>query len=207
MIAGADGSLGHLFGFQHLLLATARLFGSREQWSELLASTAARDWFWGNALNPLDRRTTDRRTRAGSLPGRRHQELHVGAIDADRLIISASPPGESRLIVAAIPAKREGIVLRHDWDNIGQRQTDSGSAEFHAVEVREDEILKTPGPLGSVFASLRPCIAQLTLANIYLGIAEVRSRSRATLRRTRRARGSPPGSRRSRPILYAPTFR
>jgi alkylation response protein AidB-like acyl-CoA dehydrogenase len=32
--------------------------------------------------------------------------------------------------------------------------------------------LDTPGPLGSTFASLRPCLAQLILANVYLGIAE-----------------------------------
>jgi alkylation response protein AidB-like acyl-CoA dehydrogenase len=40
------------------------------------------------------------------------------------------------------------------------------------VVVADDELLVTPGPLGSVFASLRPCIAQLVLVNVYLGLAE-----------------------------------
>jgi alkylation response protein AidB-like acyl-CoA dehydrogenase len=62
--------------------------------------------------------------------------------------------------------------LRDDWDNIGQRQTDSGSVAFRALRVDDHELLRTPGPLGSPFASLRPCIAQLVLVNVYLGLAE-----------------------------------
>jgi alkylation response protein AidB-like acyl-CoA dehydrogenase len=40
------------------------------------------------------------------------------------------------------------------------------------VAVFEDEILSSPGPLGSPFATLRPLIAQLSLINVYVGIAE-----------------------------------
>ena len=32
--------------------------------------------------------------------------------------------------------------------------------------------MASPGPLGSVFASLRPCLAQAILANVFLGIGE-----------------------------------
>jgi alkylation response protein AidB-like acyl-CoA dehydrogenase len=76
------------------------------------------------------------------------------------------------LVVAAIPTARAGIEIHDDWDNMGQRQTDSGSVSFHAVEVTEAEILRTPGPLGSVWASLRPCLAQAVLANVFLGLRE-----------------------------------
>jgi alkylation response protein AidB-like acyl-CoA dehydrogenase len=64
------------------------------------------------------------------------------------------------------------VVTLDDWDNMGQRQTDSGSVEFHDVVVEEDELLRTPGPMGSVFASLRPCLAQLILTHIYLGLGQ-----------------------------------
>ena len=74
--------------------------------------------------------------------------------------------------MAAIPSNRQGIIVYDDWDNMGQRQTDSGSVTFERVELFEDEILGPPGPLGSPFASLRPLIAQLMLSNIYLGIAQ-----------------------------------
>jgi alkylation response protein AidB-like acyl-CoA dehydrogenase len=95
-----------------------------------------------------------------------------GARDADALIVSALDAATGKLVVAAIPGDRAGIVAHDDWDNMGQRQTDSGTVVFRGVRVREDEILANPGPFGTTFASTRPLIAQLTLANVYLGIAE-----------------------------------
>jgi alkylation response protein AidB-like acyl-CoA dehydrogenase len=171
ILSRADSAVAHVFGFHHLLLATARLFGKREQWVPLFADTAKNAWFWGNALNPLDTRTTIAE-RHGAFILNGHKSFCSGARDSDRLIVSALPAGGGRLVVAAIPTAREGVHLRDDWDNIGQKQTDSGGADFTDVVVTQAEILDTPGPLGSTFASLRPCIAQLVLANVYLGIAE-----------------------------------
>jgi len=171
-IARVDGSLAHVFGFHHLLLATLRLFGPKEQWAPWFADSAKNSWFWGNALNPLDRRTSIVEVASGEYSVTGTKSFCSGALDSDRLVISANPNGEARLVIAAIPTNRSGIRLHKDWDNIGQRQTDSGSVDFTDVRVFETEILKAPGPLGSVFASLRPCIAQLTLANVFLGIAE-----------------------------------
>lgn len=172
-IAGVDASLAHLFAFHHLMLATVRLYGPEEQWGPLFESTAREGWFWGNALNPLDRRT--RIEPAGEEGVYRitgTKSFCSGASDSDMLIVSALRPDQPGLVVAAIPTRREGIVVHDDWDNMGQRQTDSGSVSFDAVTVREAEILRRPGPLGSPFASLRSCIAQAVLVNIYLGIAE-----------------------------------
>jgi alkylation response protein AidB-like acyl-CoA dehydrogenase len=170
-LARADGSLAHLFGFHHLLLATVRLFGARAQWTRLQEDTARNAWFWGNALNPRDPRTRLARAADGYvLSG--SKSFCSGASDADMLVVSALAEADGRLAVAAIPATRPGIAVLDDWDSMGQRQTDSGTVEFHGVRVAEDELLRTPGPLGSVFASLRPCIAQLVLCNVYLGLGE-----------------------------------
>lgn len=171
LISRADSSLGHLFGFQHLLLATARLFGTSEQWQPLFRATALERWFWGNALNPLEQTTTI--TSHGShfeVNGRK--SFSSGSVDADQLLISALDAHSNKLVIAAIPAQRKGVVVVGDWDNMGQRQTDSGTVEFHQVRVSQNEIFCDPGPLGSTFASLRPLIAQLTLVNVYTGIAE-----------------------------------
>ncbi|MDO2290989.1 monooxygenase, partial [Escherichia coli] len=65
-----------------------------------------------------------------------------------------------------------GISLGQDWDNMGQRQTDSGSAIFERVRVEESELLLDPGPLSTPFACLRPLIAQLIFTEVFLGIAE-----------------------------------
>jgi alkylation response protein AidB-like acyl-CoA dehydrogenase len=86
--------------------------------------------------------------------------------------VSALDAATGKLVVAAIPGDRPGVTANDDWDNMGQRQTDSGSVVFDDVLVNEGEVLSTPGPLGSTFASLRPLIAQLSLCNVYLGIAE-----------------------------------
>jgi len=170
-IARVDGSVGHVFGFQHLLLATLRLFGSPEQWRPLFAQTAERRWFWGNALNPLDTRTTVTwRGDTGTLRG--VKSFCSGARDSDHLVVSAIDPETSKLIVGAIPSDRKGLTIHADWDNMGQRQTDSGSVTLDGVELKRSELLVSPGPLGSPFASLRPCIAQLVLSNVYLGLAQ-----------------------------------
>jgi alkylation response protein AidB-like acyl-CoA dehydrogenase len=169
-LARVDGSLAHLFGFHHLLLATTRLFGDTWQWQGAYAGTVTDRWFWGNALNPLDTRTAIRPDGdAHVVDG--DKSFCSGARDSDRLIISALDP-ERRLVVAAIPTARDGVQIHDDWDNMGQRQTDSGSVAFRGVRVADHEILRTPGPLGSVRASLRPCLAQAILANVFLGLGE-----------------------------------
>jgi alkylation response protein AidB-like acyl-CoA dehydrogenase len=170
-IAQADGSLAHVFGFQHLMLATLRLFAAPAQWQAWFRDSVEQRWFWGNALNPLDPRTSlTWQGDLGRIDG--HKSFCSGALDSDMLIVSALDAQTHKLVIAAIPTGRAGIELHDDWDCIGQRQTDSGSARFDNVVVSRAELLATPGPLGSTFASLRPCIAQLILCNVYVGIAQ-----------------------------------
>jgi len=170
--ARVDSSLAHLFGFQHLMLASVLLYGSQAQSDWLLAETVRHKWFWGNALNPLDKRTslTPAQHDRYVLNGRK--SFCSGALDSDMLFVSAIRFHDQKFMVATIPSSREGIRIYDDWDSIGQRQTDSGSVEFRDVLVAQDEFLLTPGPLGSTRSSLRSCIAQLILSNIFLGLAE-----------------------------------
>lgn len=170
-LAQADSSIAHVFGFHHLMLATVRLFGRQDQWQPWLEQTARRQWFWGNALNPLDDRT------ACSVHGSWHElngqkSFCSGALDSEMLVVSARQQGSRQLVVAALPTGRSGVSVAPDWDNFGQRQTDSGSVTFQSVRVELYELLADPGPLSTPFSCLRPLVAQLVLANIYLGIAE-----------------------------------
>jgi len=167
--ARVDPSMAHLFGFHHLLLATVRLFGRPEQWQQAYREAVLQPLFWGNALNPLDPGTALVQEGARLL-FKGKKSFCSGALDSDRLIVSAHRQG--KLVLAAIPSTRAGLIFHADWDNMGQRQTDSGSVEFQDVAVEESELLVNPGPLSSPFAALRPCIAQLSLANVYLGIAQ-----------------------------------
>ena len=172
VFARVDSSIAHLFGFQHLMLASVSLYGSCAQTEELFSETVRNKWFWGNALNPLDKRTSlTSKYGAGYLINGR-KSFCSGAIDSDMLIVSAIRSADEKFMVAAIPSDRPGIRILDDWDAMGQRQTDSGTVEFCEVAAGQGEFLKTPGPLGSVKASLRSCIAQLILSNIFLGVAE-----------------------------------
>ncbi|WP_312934324.1 acyl-CoA dehydrogenase family protein [Pseudomonas sp.] len=170
--AKVDSSLAHVFGFHHLMLATVRLFSRPDQWQPWFEQSARQHWFWGNALNPLDTRTVLKRF-DGWYEFSGKKSFCSGASDSQMLIASAiDESAGGKLLIAAIPSGRTGITLHGDWDNIGQRQTDSGSATFERVRVEQNELLLDPGPLSTPFAGLRPLIAQLHFTHIFLGITE-----------------------------------
>jgi alkylation response protein AidB-like acyl-CoA dehydrogenase len=138
----------------------------------LVRTDRAQNWFWGNALNPLDTRTVVKDF-GGWREFSGKKSFCSGASDSEMLIASAvDESAGGKLLIAAIPSGRSGITLHNDWNNIGQRQTDSGSATFERVRVEESELLLDPGPLSTPFACLRPLIAQLTFTHMFLGIAE-----------------------------------
>ena len=170
-IARVDSSIAQVFAFQFLMLASIRLYGSESQWQQYFRLTAERNLWWGNALNPLDNRTIARKVTGGYVFSGQ-KSFCSGSMDSDYLIVSAIEEGSGKFLVAAVPTNRSGIHLNGDWDNIGQRQTDSGSAEFTQLRVDDSELLMQPGPLSSPFASVRSLVAQLIFTNIYLGIAE-----------------------------------
>lgn len=170
-IARVDSSIAQVFAFQFLMLTSLRLYGDEAQWQHYFKLTARQNLWWGNALNPLDNRTVARKE-AGGYTFSGQKSFCSGSMDSDYLIVSAIEEGSGKFLVAAVPTNRAGIHLKGDWDNIGQRQTDSGSAEFHQLWVNDGELLMNPGPLSSPFASLRSLVAQLIFTNIYLGIAE-----------------------------------
>lgn len=170
--ARVDSSIAHVFGFHHLMLATVRLFARPDQWQTWFKLTASHNWFWGNTLNPLDTRTVSRQ-RQGWREFSGQKSFCSGANDSEMLIASAvDEAAGGKLLIAAIPSGRSGITLHNDWHNMGQRQTDSGSVTFKRVRVEESDLLLDPGPLSTPFACLRPLIAQLHFANVFLGIAE-----------------------------------
>lgn len=168
-LARVDSSVAHLFAFHHLMLATVQLFGRPAQWEPWLRHTARHDWFWGNALNPLDRRAVCQPC-DGWIELSGAKSFCSGALDSEMLIVSGYL--DEQLLVAAVPTARSGINIIQDWDNMGQRQTDSGSIHFERLRVEHSEVLSAPGPLTTSLSSLRPLIAQLILTNIYIGIAE-----------------------------------
>lgn len=185
-VAAADGSLGHVLGFHYLVSVVPHLIGSEQQRRFYYQQTAKENWFWGNAFNPplVSSVYPDQIvgwkvviTQDGDAYRLNGTNFYCsGATGSDILVISALKPGIDRLtrsfVAGAIPTNREGVTINNDWNNFGQRQTDSGSVTFQDVRVQKEELFLDPGPFRQAFATLRTCISQLTLTNVYLGLAE-----------------------------------
>lgn len=169
--AQVDSSIAHVWGFHHLLLATVQLFAAPDQWQPWLEQTARKQWFWGNALNPLDTRTQVQRE-GDHWVFSGHKSFCSGALDSQMLIASGLDAESGKLLLAAVPTDRAGIHIHSDWDCFGQRQTDSGSAHFDQVRVAQRELLLDPGPLSTPRSTLRPLLAQLIFVHMFLGQAE-----------------------------------
>ena len=168
--AKVDSAIAHVFSYHHLGVTIPHIFGSTEQKEKFYAETVKNNWFWCNALNPLDRRAT--LTRYGDIWHLNGiKSFCSGSKDSDILPITAVNQETSELTVLAIPTKREGVTIHDDWDNMGQRQTDSGSISFEQVEVYPQEIFGNRAQSDCPFKTIRACLTQLNLANIYLGIA------------------------------------
>ena len=166
--AKVDSSIAHIFSYHHLGVVTPHIFGNAQQAERHYRQTARNNWFWCNGFNPLDRRVV--------LTPDGHR-FHIngtksfcsGSVDSDLIPISAVQEGFNGFRIVVVPTQREGVVVHQDWDNMGQRQTDSGSITFNNVVINVDEIL-TPDPIQEAFKTFRSCLTQITFANIYLGI-------------------------------------
>lgn len=171
IIASADSSMAHIYAFHHLLIATVQLFSQADQYAPWFKATAEGQLFWGNSLNPLDQRVKFEQQSEDLFTFHGDKSFSSGAMDSDMLLCSAHDAA-GKLWIAVIPSQREGVQFLGDWNNMGQRQTDSGTTHFEQVQIARDELLLNPGPLSTAYASLRPLIAQLIFVHLFLGVAE-----------------------------------
>jgi alkylation response protein AidB-like acyl-CoA dehydrogenase len=171
-LAKVDGSMAHLLGYHFLCLTSVHLYGSEQQKEKLYRETAENDWFWGNAFNPRDENLVVKQE-GNSLRLNGKKSFCSGATDSDQLLISAKSPDQDRPLIAVIPTKRTGIVIKDDWDSFGQRQTDSGTVIFNDVVLETEEVLNFYEQYpDSLFPTLRTHIAQTILVHVLLGVAE-----------------------------------
>jgi alkylation response protein AidB-like acyl-CoA dehydrogenase len=171
ILARADSALAHVFGFHHLQLAGIQLYGTQQQQRRFLTQTVEQRLFWGNALNPLDRRTTAADADYGFvLDGVKN--FSSGSVGSDWLTISAWHEPSQSALIGVVPTRQQGVEVQADWDAFGQRQTDSGNVHFTRVSLPSTQVLQAPGHAPTPQATLRSQVAQLIMANLYLGIGE-----------------------------------
>jgi alkylation response protein AidB-like acyl-CoA dehydrogenase len=168
-IARVDSALAHLLGFQFLQVVTVDLWGNAAQRANWLQGTVEHRWWWGNAVNPLDTRLIAQTDGAGGWRLHGKKGFCSGTTGSQMMTVSAHDPVTGNPVFAVVPTSRAGITAHDDWDPIGQRQTDSGTVSFDAVEVRAAEVLHRPD---TPRASLRTLVSQLVLTNLFVGIAQ-----------------------------------
>ena len=95
--------------------------------------------------------------------------------------------GTDKHIFAIVPSRQDGIVFHDDWDNLGQRLTESGSVTVDDVRVPWEQ---AAGYVDREFQprtynTLNVPLIQLVFTNFYLGIAEGALRTATTYTRHR----------------------
>jgi alkylation response protein AidB-like acyl-CoA dehydrogenase len=185
-VAKADGSIGQLLGYHYLWNWAARLVATREQW-EFVEAEAARDqWFFGGAVNPRDNDVTV--TEDGDelvFTGRK--TFSTGSRVSDVTVLEGVLEGTDKHVFAIVPSDSEGLTFHDDWDNIGQRLTESGGVTLDGV--------RTPWASAAgyvdkefqprVYNTLNVPTIQLVFVSFYLGIAAGALETAATYTRTK----------------------
>ena len=172
-IARGDTSIAHLVGYHYAQTRIAHLFGTPEQADELSRRNAEQKLFWGGVQNPRggSKLVLTRDGDGFRLNGRR--SFASGASLGDYLSVTALYEGE--LVFISLPAGREGFKALGDWDNMGQRLTDSGGVEFQDTRVERSEILGPDPITGRTFTPYQTLVTphwQLAFVNFYIGTAE-----------------------------------
>lgn len=173
ILARADSALAHVYAFHHLQMATIDFYGNAGQRRHLFGATVSQRLFWGNALNPLDKRcVATARDDGFMLNG--IKSFCSGSVGADWLIVSAWDQAVNGALIGALPATQAGLTVQADWDAFGQKQTDSGNVLFEDVALPAALVLQAPSATPALTSrmTLRTQISQLIMANLYLGIGQ-----------------------------------
>ncbi len=98
----------------------------------------------------------------------------TGSKVSDLTVLEGVLEGTDQHIFAIVPSAQDGIVFADDWDNIGQRLTESGSVRITNVRISWDDaagyVNREFRPL--VYNTLNLPAIQLVFTNLYLGIAQ-----------------------------------
>ncbi|WP_327169140.1 acyl-CoA dehydrogenase family protein [Streptomyces subrutilus] len=171
-VSRADGSIGQLLGYHYLWNWAARLVGTREQWEHVEAEAAGNRWFFGGAVNPRDadvRVTED----GDDLVFTGRKTFSTGSRISDVTVLEGVFEGTDQHVFAIVPSDSAGLTFHDDWDNIGQRLTESGGVTLDGVRA------PWSSAAGYVDRKFRPRTyntlnvptIQLVFVNLYLGIA------------------------------------
>ena len=170
-IAAVDSALAHVLAFHHLQVATVVIYGTPDQQQRWLSATVREQGWWGNAMNPIDRRLEAHDGADGDLVLEGTKSFCSGTTGSSYMTLSAVPAAGGPMLLGIVPTQQPGIAVLDDWDPIGQRQTDSNAVVFTQVALPARDVIRASDAVPTAFHTLRTTIGQLVLVNLYLGIA------------------------------------
>ena len=185
-IAAGDGSIGQLIGYHYLWTWAARLVATPEQIAFVEEQATVNQWFFGGAVNPRDNDLTIR-DEGDELVFTGRKSFSTGSKVSDVTVLEGVLEGTDKHIFAIVPSKQDGIVFNDDWDNLGQRLTESGSVTITDVRVPWAQAAGYVDRefVPRVYNTLNVPLIQLVFTNFYLGIAQGALRTATTYTRDR----------------------
>lgn len=175
-LAAVDSALAHVLAFHQLQVATVLIYGSLQQQRVWLRRTTDENGWWGNALNPRDTRlqATPRPpdVAAGGYVLDGLKGFCSGTRGSHYLTVSARVEGHAQPVLGLLETATPGIAVKDDWNPMGQRQTDSGSVQFTQVHLPASAVMRDESTETTAFHTLRNCLAQLVLVNLFVGVAQ-----------------------------------
>ncbi|MBB2901771.1 alkylation response protein AidB-like acyl-CoA dehydrogenase [Kineococcus radiotolerans] len=167
-IARADGSIAQLLAYHyvnaHNLVWVADEAG-RRRWG---VPSAARQWLWGDSVNPVDPDLQLVRDGEGYLL-RGTKSFSTGASVGDVTVVGGVADDTGKDLLVVVPRDAPGFVKGGDWDNLGQRLSASGSVRFDDVRITPDAVLGSASESGAFGSLVTPAI-QAAFGHFYLGV-------------------------------------
>lgn len=177
-LSAGDGSIGQLLGYHYLWAWAARLVGTPEQVAAVEQQATEQQWFFGGAVNPRDADLTIR-VEGEELVYSGRKSFSTGGRVSDVTVLEGVIEGTDDHAFAIVPTDQPGIRFLDDWDNLGQRLTESGGVEIDGVRVpwaaAAGYVQQPDGAYRFVprtYNTLNVPLIQLIFVNLYLGITE-----------------------------------
>ncbi|SDG62048.1 acyl-CoA dehydrogenase family protein [Pseudonocardia oroxyli] len=171
-VAAGDGSIGQLLGYHLLWFWAARLVGTPEQIAAVEAEATRNRWFFGGAVNPRDADVLIR-DEGDSIVYSGRKSFSTGSRVSDVTVLEGVLEGTDTHVFAIVPSAQPGLTFHDDWDNIGQRLTESGSVTISDVRVPWAEAAGFRDKVfeARTYNTLNVPTIQLVFVSFYLGIA------------------------------------
>src|SRR5690606_37575994 len=148
-----------------------RLVGTEAQIAAVEELYTSANLFFGGAVNPRDEDlviTED----GDQLVFNGRKTFSTGGRVADLTVLEGVLSGTETHVFAIVPTEQPGIVFAGNWDNLGQRLTESGGVEIRDVRIdwasAAGFVEREYQPL--VYNTLNVPTLQAVFNNFYLGI-------------------------------------